>query len=154
MDPRHHLREYEGVDQQEHQRIEEGPEETENRTAVAGFQITDDEGLDQPAVSKQRCEISKRDHRLCAFPPAAVEASSTSPVVPVRNRSRPAPRTALLRRASCPPRRGPHRDPLLARPPAQAPTPNPAALRRSPSPPAGPASRCPSGTTSSRAAAP
>ena len=61
------LREHERVDQQQQQRIEEGPEETENRTAVAGLQIADDERLDEPAVSKQRCEISKRDHRLCGL---------------------------------------------------------------------------------------
>jgi hypothetical protein len=46
-----HLRKHEGVDHQQHQRIEEGPEEAEDRTAVAGFEIPDDERLDEPAVS-------------------------------------------------------------------------------------------------------
>ena len=64
------LREHERIDQEQQERVEERPEEAENRTAVAGLQITDHERLDQPAVSKQRCEISKRDHRLCGFRPA------------------------------------------------------------------------------------
>src|SRR6476659_5272948 len=134
MGARHHLREYEGVDQQQQEWIEEGPEKAEDRTAVAGFQITDDQRLDQPAISKQRCEISKH---LSGFPPGAVAACAAWRAARVRNRSRAAAAPSSFQRASCPLRRVPGRDPLLSRKPARAPRPTPAAPRRSRSTPSG-----------------
>jgi hypothetical protein len=55
----HHVAEDEGVDEQEQQRIEEGPEEPENRPPVACLQLPRDQALDQAAVAAQAREITE-----------------------------------------------------------------------------------------------
>src|SRR6476659_9306553 len=114
MGARHHLREYEGVDQQQQEWIEERPEEAEDRTAVAGFQITDDQCLNQPAVSKQRCEISKH---ISGFPPGAAAACAAWRRARVRSRSRAAAAPSSFQLASCRPRLWTDRGPRPARRP-------------------------------------
>ena len=58
---RHHEREDERVDEQQQQRVDEGPEEAEHRAAVARLQLARDQALDQPAVAEQLREVM--EHR-------------------------------------------------------------------------------------------
>ena len=55
----HHVAEDEGVDQQQQQRIDEGPEEAEERSPISCFELPRHQALNQSAVADQRGEITE-----------------------------------------------------------------------------------------------
>ena len=57
---RHHDGEDERVDRQQQQRVDERPEEAENRAAVARLELARDQALDQPAIAKEIGEVGKQ----------------------------------------------------------------------------------------------
>src|SRR4029079_7703578 len=61
---RHDGAEDERVDEEQQERVDEGPEEAEHRPAVAGFEIARHQALDEPPVSEQAREITKHDNKL------------------------------------------------------------------------------------------
>src|SRR5262245_51804364 len=57
---RHHRREHKGIDQQEQQRVDERPDESQHRTTVARLELARDQALYQAAVAYQAGEIGKQ----------------------------------------------------------------------------------------------
>ena len=135
---RHDDGEHERVHQQQEQRVEERPEEPEDRAAVARLQVAGNEGLDEAAVVQQGAEVV--EHRVAA-PAARPRTSLSRPAshaspgfglqllqrpaaarpAPARSRSRAAAAPASPARGSSPPRPGPGRGPRPSRRPAPSP---------------------------------
>ena len=73
---RHHVREDERVDQQQQQRIDEGPEKAENRAPITGLQLSGDETLDERRDSAEVEEVIEHDYARLSRRPEAVRATS------------------------------------------------------------------------------
>jgi hypothetical protein len=71
----HHNGENEGVDQEQQQRVDERPDETERRATIARLQVARDEALNERAIAKELCEVFDRSAimRECGrgLPPVA-----------------------------------------------------------------------------------
>ena len=88
--------EHEGVHQHQEQRVQERPEEPEERAAVARPELAQDQRPDQRAVSVQISQVSRHDHSI--LPPEAwPRSNAAAPVVEhvldalaERDRGRPA----------------------------------------------------------------
>src|SRR5207248_11062182 len=60
---RNDRREDERVDEEQQQRVDERPEKSENRPAIAGLQLARDEARNEPAVAQQVGEVGKQNDR-------------------------------------------------------------------------------------------
>ena len=154
---RHHDGEDERVDQQEQERVDEGPEETERRPTVARFQLARDQALDQAAIAERGCARLERNYETDSSASRHLQADQRLQERDARPLGircpRPAARAAP-RRASSRPRRAPVDFVRPSRRSARGSSPDPAAPRRSRTRSRGSASPAPGGTTARRRRAP
>ena len=54
---RQHRGEHPRIDRELQQRVDEGPEEPEDRTAVTRLEVARDERLDEAAIAEERAEV-------------------------------------------------------------------------------------------------
>ena len=60
MGGRQHHRKDERINEEQQERVDEGPEEAEHRTAIPGFQLAGDQALYQRAVAKELLKMGEQ----------------------------------------------------------------------------------------------